>query len=323
MNTWIVYSISVFLLISLELLYFRIAERFQIIDQPNQRSSHTLPTIRGAGIIFPVAVLIWFGFDRSLPYFVGGMVLISVVSFADDLKPVSSGLRAALHMIAMVLLFYQLSLFNWPVWLIASAFIVAVGALSAFNFMDGINGITGLYALANLVTFLLIDQWIISFTDIHLLVIATLAVLLFLYFNLRVKARCFAGDVGSVSLAFLQIFLMFQLIKATDSLMWVSICVVFGVDSVLTILYRIRQRENIFLPHRQHVFQYLSNELKWSHRQVSLLYAGVQFMINLLLIAAYTCQFYWVSAVLIAIYFIAFFFVRLAVLKQVRAKVSL
>jgi len=322
MNAFMIYLISFVVLLGLELLYFRIAERFQIIDKPNQRSSHSHPTIRGAGIIFPVAVLTWFAFHFVWPWFVLGTVLIAIVSFADDLKPVSSALRATVHVLAMLFLFYQLSLFEWPVLLVVAAFVVAVGALSAFNFMDGINGITGVYALSNLFTFVVINQWITEFTNRDLLIITSMAVLLFLFFNLRKKARCFAGDVGSVSLAFVQIFLMFQLIRSTNSLIWVGVCVVFGVDSVLTILYRIRQKENIFKPHRQHVFQYLSNELQWSHTQVSLVYAGVQLLINGIVVLAYLHHQVWIVPVVITVYFALFVVVRIAVLKKVSIVIS-
>ena len=322
MNLAIGYFFLIIVLISFELLYFRLAERFQIIDKPNQRSSHSQPTIRGAGIIFPIVILIWFSFYFSWQWFVLGALFIAIVSFADDLKPVSSVLRVSTHVLAMLLLFYQLSLFEWPVLLLSAAFIISVGALSAFNFMDGINGITGLYALVNFITFFAINMWVTVFTDSALLIFISIAVLIFLFFNLRKKARCFSGDVGSVSLAFVQIFLMFQLISTTDNLMWVGVCLVFGVDAVLTIIDRIRLGENIFKPHRQHVYQYLSNELGWSHNLVSIFYVVLQFLINLIIVFAYLYQQFWIVPALIVTYSICFMGLRIAVIKKVKLRIS-
>lgn len=315
---WIKYSgVALFLLVT-ELLYFRLAGRWNIIDRPNERSSHSEPTIRGAGIIFPVAILLSFAFNQAWPLFVAATMGIAIVSFADDLKPVSSGLRALVQVVAMLLLFYQLSLFEWPIALRVIAFIVSVGALNAFNFMDGINGITGLYALTNIATLIVMNKYIVPFTDESLLYILSVALVIFLFFNLRKKARGFAGDVGSITLAFVQVFLMFQLIETTHSLMWVGLFLVFGADSVMTIIYRLRKRENIFKPHRQHVFQYLSNELKLPHSIVSFAFAIVQGMINATLIFLYVKGRNEYVSVLIGSYLLAFVIFRSYLLLRIK-----
>ena len=123
------YSALLVLLIGFELIYFKIAIRFQIIDKPNERSSHHSPTIRGAGIIFLFTVLIWFLVEQTMPWFMLGTVLLAIISFMDDLRTVSSALRLVVHIVAMALLFYQLALFS--LWTISVVLIVMVVAVAS------------------------------------------------------------------------------------------------------------------------------------------------------------------------------------------------
>lgn len=281
MNELFYYCGLVLLLLAFTGCYFWLADRFNIIDNPNTRSSHVIPTIRGGGIIFPVAGWLWFGtFCCNLPWFIAGLSVVAVVSFVDDINPQSALLRFYVHALAIGLLFYQASFFSWPGWLVGLAFIISVGALSAFNFMDGINGMAGVYALVNTVTFYWVQENVFAFTDRIVVVTFIIAIVIFLLFNFRKRARCFAGDVGSVTIAFVQIFLLIMLIKSTESLIWVLIFLVYGIDAIVTILYRLKRRENIFKPHRTHLYQYLANEGGNDHRIVSAGYGIVQAVLN-------------------------------------------
>src|SRR5688572_1436895 len=233
MIIWILYA---FILVAAELVYFRLADRYSIIDKPNQRSSHTKPTIRGGGIIFIIGLWLLFVYlSFPWPYFIGGVSIVAAISFADDIQAQSSWLRFLIHLTAILLLFYQVQLYDWPWLLVLVAGVVCIGTLNAFNFMDGINGITGIYAFVNLGTFLLLDSTVVDFTDTTVLIGLLVANAIFLFFNFRKQARCFAGDVGSVTLSFVQIFFLLQLVKTTDSLFWVLLFFVFGIDSVITI----------------------------------------------------------------------------------------
>jgi UDP-N-acetylmuramyl pentapeptide phosphotransferase/UDP-N-acetylglucosamine-1-phosphate transferase len=276
------YGLLAVAIVCLELFYFRVAIRYHIIDKPNERSSHHLPTVRGAGIIFLFAVLIWFALEQTNYWFVVSIVLLGIISFLDDLKTISSALRISVHLVSMALLFYETSFSTaFPLGLVIVSFIVAVGILSAFNFMDGINGITGIYALVTLSTLWFINRYHINFTTSDLLVMVTIGLVIFLFFNFRKKAACFAGDVGSITLAGILVFWLLQLIVATHDFRWIILLAVYGIDSVSTICFRLYRRENIFKAHRSHLYQYLSNELKWPHRMVSLLYGFLQLLINL------------------------------------------
>jgi UDP-N-acetylmuramyl pentapeptide phosphotransferase/UDP-N-acetylglucosamine-1-phosphate transferase len=279
------YLILAAILFLTELLYFRIADRHSIIDKPNERSSHKRPVVRGGGIIFIVALILWFAYEgMQWPWFIAGATAAGLISFADDVSSQSAGKRFAIHFVAVLLMLYQASVFDWSWWLVLVVLIICIGALNAFNFMDGINGITGIYALVTLFSFAYIDRYVHPFTEESLVIAIGIAVLLFLFFNFRRRARCFAGDVGSVTIAFVLIFMLLQLIQASGNFWWVMIFWVYGVDSVVTIIYRLKSRENIFKPHRKHLYQYLCNEFAWPHRTVSVLYGAVQLGINAVLI---------------------------------------
>ena len=264
--------------------YFKIAVTYGIIDKPNQRSSHAIPTIRGGGIVFFIAIVFWSlctGFQY--PFFTIGALLIAIISFIDDVKGVSALMRFSVQTAAFLLMGSEVHLFALSALAAIGIIIVGIGTLNAFNFMDGINGITGVYALVNLCTFLYLSTSI-DFVQEEFVIVMILGVLIFLFFNFRKKARCFAGDVGSVTLAFVQTFLLLRLIFATQQYGWILLFLLFGVDSVVTIIYRLRKRENIFQPHRSHLYQYISNELRWPHRLVATLYGAIQLLINCMLI---------------------------------------
>ncbi len=276
-----IYILYFILLLALELAYFKLADKFNIIDKPNERSSHTTITLRGGGVIFYLGILLYFivsGFQY--PWFVLGLTLISAISFADDIKPQSSKIRLIIHFSAMVLMFYQWQLFNLPWYFTLIALIICTGIINAYNFMDGINGITATYSLVIALTLLYVNTYHISFVDSQMIYILILSLLVFLFFNFRKKAKCFAGDIGAVSIAFILLFLLGMLMLQTNNFSYIIFLIVYGVDTVLTIIHRIILKENIFEAHRKHAYQILSNELKLPHLLVSFFYAVLQLIIN-------------------------------------------
>lgn len=277
-----IYLLIFILLLLLELFYFKIADKFNIIDKPNERSSHTRITLRGGGIIFYLGMLLYaVCYGLSYPYFLLGLSLICIISFWDDIHSVPSAIRILFHFFAMLLMFYQWGLFNdFPLWYILVALIFCTGLINAYNFMDGINGITGGYSLVVALTLLFINQKIIEFIEPSYLYIVILSLLVFNIFNFRVKAKCFAGDVGSVSIAFILLFALGLLILRAESLYWIILLTVYGVDSILTIVHRLMLHEDIFQPHRKHVYQIMANELGIPHVRVSVFYMCVQLLAN-------------------------------------------
>jgi UDP-N-acetylmuramyl pentapeptide phosphotransferase/UDP-N-acetylglucosamine-1-phosphate transferase len=236
--------------------------------------------------------------------FLIGLTLICGVSLWDDISSLPDYVRVVVHFSAVGLMFCGLGLFvSLPYYLTGSACIVCVGILNAYNFMDGINGMTGLYSLSVLISLQYVNYRLIPFTDRGFINYVILACLVFLFFNFRKRARCFAGDVGSMGISFWILMLLLQLMSVTHSLIWILFLALYGVDAVCTILHRLYLQQNIFEAHRMHFYQILSNEKGISHRKVSALYAGGQLFICIIVVYVYTCfrQWDWAAGTLILI----------------------
>ena len=301
------YVIILVLLFLTELFYFRVADKFNIIDKPNERSSHSRITLRGGGIIFYFGALAYFlTNDWEYPWFILALSLITFISFVDDIRSTSQGLRLVFHFSAMALMFYQWGLFTLPWWWIIVALIVCTGIINAYNFMDGINGITGGYSLIILGALAYINEEMVSFAEPALIYTVLCSVVVFCFFNFRRKAKCFAGDVGSVGIAFILLFLIGKLILKTEDFSWIILLAVYGVDSVLTIIHRLMLHENIGLPHRKHMYQLMANELKIPHVVVSLVYMAVQAIV---IIGYIYCQNWGYLYLLCAILLLSFIYV--------------
>lgn len=269
------------MLILLELAYFRIADRFNIIDKPNLRSSHSSIVLRGGGIIFLISVWLYAAFfGLTYPWFILGLTLIGLVSFIDDIHSLPDSLRLVVQFAAMFLMFYQfgiLNLHDW--WIVIIALIVCVGITNAYNFMDGINGITGGYSLAVLFPLIYLNDKM-EFISQSFLYVVGLRLVVFCFFNFRKKAKCFAGDVGSITMAFILLFALGSLILTSGDFSYIVFLAVYGADSVLTICHRIQLHENLGEAHRKHAYQLMANELHISHVKVSLLYMALQLVIS-------------------------------------------
>ena len=299
----ITYFLIFVLLLVAELVYFRIADKCNIIDKPNQRSSHSTIVLRGGGIIFLIGAWMWslfFGFDY--PWFLAGLTLVAGVSFVDDIHSLPDSVRLVAQFAAAAMAFYQLDILHLEMWwIVLVALVVYVGATNVINFMDGINGITAGYALAVLVPLGLLNMnyqelamnlatncsSVFSsdgvFVDQSLIVAVIIAVVVFCIFNFRPKgkAKCFAGDVGSIGIAFIMLFLLGNVIIKTEDITWLIFLLVYGVDGCLTIVHRIMLHENLGEAHRKHAYQIMANELKIGHVKVTLLYMAMQLAVSL------------------------------------------
>lgn len=281
--------VAILLFISM-LVYFKIANKYNIIDKPNHRSAHTQVTLRGGGIIFPVSFILFCLFNLNEAIhdywsFGAGLLAICVISFIDDVKTLSSRIRLSIHLISVSLLLYFTGAFTlMPSWVWPILFILIIGTLNAYNFMDGINGMTGTYSFVTLSSLLYINTEIISFTDNNFIIYPILASLVFLFFNFRKKAKCFAGDVGSMGIGFWVIGLITLLIMKTQDYKYILLLSIYGMEVVLTIIERLMLKENIFEAHRRHLYQLFANEKKVSHLVISCVYAVFQIFVNIFLI---------------------------------------
>ena len=284
MTTWLKYLLITARLLAAELVYFRIADKCNIIDKPNQRSSHSSIVLRGGGIIFVLGLWIWaafFGFHNI--WFLIAVTLVAGVSFIDDIHSLPDSVRLVAQFAAMALMFYQLDMLHWNMWwIILIAMIVCVGASNIINFMDGVNGITGAYAMASLLPLFLLNKEL-GFADESLIAVVALADIVFCCFNFRPKgkAKCFAGDVGSIGVAYILLFLIGSLILATGDVTYLILLLVYGVDGCLTICHRILLHENLGEAHRKHAYQLMANELRIGHVKVASFYALLQLAVSL------------------------------------------
>lgn len=327
------YGIIAVLLVVAELIYFKVADHYNIIDKPNERSSHSTIVLRGGGVIFTIGMLVWVGLQGAhgdwsvvmdyLPFLVG-LLIIAGVSFIDDVHSLPDSVRLVAQFLSMGLAAWcmiqgsELMVLDWY-WLVLigiAALIVFVGATNIINFMDGINGITAGYALAVLFPLFLLNNkeggepFILN----SLLGVAILSVLVFCIFNFRPKgkAKCFAGDVGSIGIAFIMLFAIGKLIVQTGDLSYLVLLMIYGVDGVLTICHRIMLHENLGEAHRKHAYQLMCNELKIGHVKVSLLYMCMQMAVSLgfIYLIPDTVAAHWIyfvcAAVVLAVAYILF-----------------
>lgn len=349
---WLTYGIIFVVLLVLELVYFKVADRFNIIDKPNERSSHSTIVLRGGGIIFAISILVWMALQMVhgewfmvkdyLPFIVG-LVLICGVSFIDDVHSLPDSLRMAVQIVSILLMFWSVGLYTTisPWWLMVLIVVVAlffcVGATNFINFMDGINGITAAYSFAMLLPILLLDVssskidlqsslltldnaqtssalcslnrslQVSEFIEPSYLIVAIIGVLVFSIFNFRPKgkAKCFAGDVGSIGIAFIILFALGRLMVATGDVTYIVFFLIYGVDGTLTIIHRIMLHENLGEAHRKHAYQLMANELKMSHVVVSLLYMVMQLVVSLgfIYLCPNTIVAHWIYFIAAAIVF--------------------
>lgn len=275
------YFVIFLLLVVLELAYFRVANKWNIIDKPNERSSHTRVTLRGGGVIFLLgAWIFWICSGWEYPWFMLGLSLVGIVSFVDDVHSLPDSWRLVVQFAAMFLIFFQLGILNFQDWwMVLIAVVVCVGIINAYNFMDGINGITGGYSLAVLLPLIYLNGRM-DFIDMSYLYITGLSLLVFCFFNFRKRAKCFAGDVGSISIAFILLFAIGKLMLQTGDFSYIVFLAVYGADAVLTICHRIQLHEKLGVAHRKHAYQIMANELKLPHVGVSLMYMVLQLAVS-------------------------------------------
>lgn len=272
------------LLIALEYLYILIAKKVGIYDLPNNRNLHQTKIVRGGGVIFLVSVMAYYFLVEPINHWLlAGFALVSLLSFIDDFKSLPSKLRLALQFFTAGMVVFTSEVSEYGYLMVMVSLVLYVGIINAYNFMDGINGITFMYSTVTMCALLYINIQQVEFVSAELMVYVLSGLIAFGFFNFRKSALCFGGDVGSVGMAFLICYFIFQLILKTEQFLWIFLLMVYGVDSIFTILERLKQRENILTPHKKHLFQLMVYKGGLTHLQVALIFGGLQLVINILL----------------------------------------
>jgi len=266
---------------------FKYGFRFNIIDTPCSRSSHSrdIPKGGGIGILFSFLVL---SIALDMPFiFWGPSCLISIVGFQGDRKELPVNFRLFIQILCglCILITYEEINSVHSIVIIAFFLIYIIGTTNIFNFMDGIDGIAGITAVvafSSLAIYALLSgsekSYIIICTGIALSSCA------FLFFNFPI-AKVFMGDVGSVLLGF--IFSSLVVIfsdSALDFICMAGFLSLFYFDSISTMILRLFRGESLSIPHRQHVYQLLANELGIRHWKVSIVFGVIQAFISLIIL---------------------------------------
>lgn len=264
-------------LLAFEFAYLQIAKSLKIVDLPHHQSSHRGWVIRGGGVIFYAAFLLW---SVAHGYRWGGgllgLTILAGVSFIDDVRSINPTIRLICQFIAILVMFDHSGLLNNSLHVILILAIACVGAINIYNFMDGINGMTGGYSLVVSLALIYINKYMVHFAPESLLVYVTLSIVVFCIFNFRRRAKCFAGDVGSLSIGYILVYFVLNLALRGQSMSWIAMLIVYFVDGGMTILHRILLGENLMKPHKKHAYQIMANELKMPHLVVSGIYMGLQ-----------------------------------------------
>ena len=279
------YLVFAILLFVASLMYFKVARIYKIVDHPNHRTMHESATIRGGGIVILLSVIL-FSLSIADPgyYFIAGMTILGITGFLDDLVDLSGKVRFPLQVLSVILILLELDLTGLNIFWLFLIVILATGAINAFNFMDGINGMTGGYGLVTVVSLIYVNNFVTHFTSNEFLYFFLLSLMVFVFYNFRKRAVCFAGDVGSLTVAFIIIYLIIKLVIETQQFVFILFLTLYGIDTIFTIIQRILNKENIFEAHRSHLFQVIVSKTGMPHLRMSGVYMVIQAIINLLVI---------------------------------------
>lgn len=267
----------------------------KILDIPNERSSHQIPTPRGGGIVVAIISLTAFSFynfyssDEFIWSYLFGAILVVLISAIDDIYSISVIWRFLCHILASIIVIYQKGFWEKlyiPIigdinlgilGILVSIFWIA-WLINAYNFMDGIDGIAGIQAITTSIGWSLLG-WLYGIELFYFYgLVIFFSTFGFLIHNWQ-PAKIFMGDVGSAFLGYTFAVFPFFISNADANakilkyLPIISILFVwlFVFDSVLTIFKRILKREKIWQAHRTHIYQRLVSE-RYSHSTVALLY---------------------------------------------------
>jgi len=284
----LIYIIVSILLVALAQAYIWLANRYNIVDKPNFRSSHHEPIIRGAGVLFYFAIVLYYFLgSNDYPYFIIGLSIIAIVSYIDDLRSLSHRIRLTFQTISISVILYQIFLLNqFELLYFPLLVLVGIATINIFNFMDGINGITGMYSLVAFLALYLINlKEALIDNKIFTFIIISIAV--FGYYNFRKRAKFFSGDVGSMTLGTTLFFLIAIFSIKFKSPIFLLLIIVYLIDACMTIFYRKYIGENITVAHRHHIYQKLTDKKNYPHLKTSAIYSLTQVAISILIFFGY------------------------------------
>lgn len=249
-------------------LVVKFSSRLRMINLPNERSLHSVPTPRGGGVAIVITwyigitILYFNGFiEKNLFFSLLSGIVLAVIGLLDDIIEIKPSIRLVVQFITAILAFYFLGALrpliipaieiNYPLFIYPFAIVGVVWFINLFNFMDGVDGFASIEAI-------IISGVLFVFSGDILLLVLIAAISGFLYWNLP-RAKIFMGDVGSTQLGFILVILGIYYHNSMDFsiLNWIMLSSVFWFDATLTIFRRIRNGERISTAHKKHAYQRL------------------------------------------------------------------
>lgn len=309
----IVALLSLILSVFCSAIISKLGYRISLVDKPNERSSHLRPTPRGGGIGLCLAFIITGIFIIKNTFLIVIAGIMGLIGFLEDRFTISSKVRLAVQLglsFSAVMMISGLPASIGEAALFLFWIIFVTGTANYYNFMDGINGIAGLTGLVGFGLLAVFSIYFVKEINIALLSIALVSACLgFLPFNFP-HAKVFMGDVGSVFLGFVFALFVVKLSTSVNNfLCLIMFLCTFYADATITIYYRWRKGENLMKAHRRHLYQYLSNELRLPHWQVTVAYAITQIIFGTLALIAYTKGLNWqviVFGVFVGMFLVAY-----------------
>ena len=262
--------------------------RAAIVDVPGHRSSHAVPTPRGGGIPVAAGLLVAAGLSggAAAAIYAVAVAAFGLLGSAEDLRGLAAGRRLVMQMAGGVVISVLLvSGLAEPtavlVALVALGAIWITGFVNAFNFMDGVNGISGAHALVAGTVYAWLGWWLRDGFLVPAGAAVAVSALAFLPWN-AVRARVFLGDAGSYALgAALATLAAYAVLQGVPVEAAAGPLVLYLADTTWALQRRIRASERWSEPHRTHVYQRWC-DVGWSHQRVTLTAAAVTVVLSLL-----------------------------------------
>lgn len=305
--------ITIIVVASVALFISKRGMQLGLVDVPNERSSHVVAVPKGGGVGIGICFLIA-ALTLQMPWELWSSVsVLALVGFINDVKEIKITHRLLIQFLLSGVVLNRIAAM-WTekniflqIVLCVGIMVVIAGTTNFYNFMDGINGmaaITGVVGFGLLSFFSYYKQETgIAYLSIFL----AIACLSFLPFNFP-KAVVFMGDSGSTVLGFLFATLVFNVGKSVaDMLILFSFLFTFYADELSTMIFRVRNGENLLEAHRTHLYQLLTNEFGCSHWQIALLYGMVQLTIGIGVLFLKSYGVVIISIVLCLLFFIFHF----------------
>ena len=299
--------------------YYFFGKTFNLTTPTYPDFNHS--AVYGGGIIFSIIYLIETLISNTFGLFSVLVLLLTIISFFDDIRPIPSLYKLIIHLIlGFIAAIFILKLnFNDVFAITFLVGIIITFYTNANNFMDGVNGMMIVNNIVILATLLFVNSYIIQFTNNNPLISLLSGALIFSVFNFRRKALLISGDAGSVVMGFIIIIFVLNLYLKTKNVFVFGLIITFSVETASTIISRLYSKKNILDSHKEHLYEVLVFKNKVSVIKISSIYGVIQLLLSgIVLISFYSQLENKIFYVTIFIYILIYFFLKYKLLKYAK-----